>query len=66
MDISDFLNPSPCRAWQELRWAYHCLYRPVIAPLELRAPAPLLDGLRKGYCQYVRLVPVGADHGGQS
>lgn len=57
VDISDFLNPAPCRAWQDLRWAYHWLYRPWIAPLGLRAPGPLLDGLRKGYRQYRRLVP---------
>ena len=49
VDISDFLNPEPCRAWQDLRWAYHVLYRPLIAPLGLRAPAPLLDGVRRGY-----------------
>jgi hypothetical protein len=57
VDISDFLNPEPCRAWQDLRWAYHWLYRPWIAPLGLRAPGPRLDGLRKGYRQYRRLVP---------
>jgi hypothetical protein len=47
VDISDFLNPEPCRAWQDLRWAYHVFYRPLIAPLGLRAPAPLLDGVRR-------------------
>ncbi|MFN5192914.1 MAG: serine/threonine protein kinase [Cyanobacteriota bacterium] len=57
VDISDFLNPAPCRAWQDLRWAYHWLYRPLIAPLALRAPAPLLNGLRKGYRLYRRLAP---------
>ena len=63
VDISDFLNPAPCRAWQDLRWAYHWLYRPVIAPLRLRAPAPLLDGLRKGYRLYRRLMSVSAAPG---
>lgn len=66
VDISDFLNPAPCRAWQDLRWANHWLYRPLIAPLGLRAPAPLFEGLRKGYRLYRHLVPVSADHGGQS
>jgi len=49
VDISDFLNPEPCRAWRDLRWAYHVIYRPLIGPLGLRAPGPLLDGVRKGY-----------------
>jgi hypothetical protein len=49
VDISDFLNPEPCRAWRDLRWAYRTVYQPVIAPLGLRAPAPVLDGLRRGY-----------------
>jgi hypothetical protein len=49
VDISDFLNPEPCRAWRDLRWAYHVFYRPLIGPLGLRAPGPLLDGVRKGY-----------------
>ncbi len=57
VDISDFLNPAPCRAWQDLRWAYRWLYRPLIAPLGLRAPALLLHGLRKLYRQYRRLRP---------
>jgi hypothetical protein len=47
--ISDLLDPAPCRAWQDLRRAQHQLYRPRIAPPGLRAPGPLLDGLREGY-----------------
>lgn len=57
VDISDFLNPTPCRAWQDLRWAYHWLYRPVVAPLGVRVPDSLLNGLRKGYRLHRRLVP---------
>lgn len=49
VDISDFLNPEPCRAWRDLRWAYRTIYQPLIAPLGLRAPGPLLDGVRRGY-----------------
>jgi hypothetical protein len=49
VDISDLLDPAPCRAWQGLRRAQHRLYRPRIAPPGLRAPGPLLDGLRQGY-----------------
>jgi hypothetical protein len=49
VDISDFLNPEPCRAWPDLRWAYRTIYRPLIAPLGLRVPGGLLDGVRRGY-----------------
>ncbi len=54
-DISDFLDPQPCRAWQDLRWAYHTVYRPLIAPLGLRVPGPVLDGVRRSYRLYRRL-----------
>lgn len=65
VDISDFLNPEPCRAWHDLRMAYRLLYRPLIAPLGLRAPGPLLDGVRRGYrlwrrLRKVRLRPPGS------
>ncbi|WP_259722245.1 hypothetical protein [Synechococcus sp. CS-1328] len=56
VDISDFLNPDPCWAWRDRRWAYHRLYRPLIAPLRLRAPAAVLDGVRKGYRLFRRVV----------
>jgi hypothetical protein len=56
LDVSDFLNPVPCRIWRDLRWAYHALYRPLIVPLGLRAPAVLLDGLRRAYRIYRRLT----------
>jgi hypothetical protein len=49
VDISDFLNPEPCRAWGDLRLAYRTIYRPLIAPLRLRIPGAVLDGVRRGY-----------------
>ena len=49
VDISDFLNPEPCRAWGDLRWAYRTIYRPLIAPLRLRVPGAVLNGVRRGY-----------------
>jgi len=52
VDISDFLNPEPCRAWRDLRRAYHLVYRPVIAPLRLRVPTPLLERVRRSYRLY--------------
>ncbi|QPN66530.1 serine/threonine protein kinase [Synechococcus sp. CBW1006] len=62
VDISDFLNPEPCRAWQDLRWAYHRLYRPLIAPLGLQAPGPVLDLVRRSYRLYRRLNSQGRSH----
>ncbi|MDM7938493.1 MAG: serine/threonine protein kinase [Cyanobium sp. CZS 48M] len=59
VDISDFLDPTPCRAWRDLRWAYHVLYRPLIAPTGLRAPGPLLALVRRGYRVFRRLRPAG-------
>ncbi|MFM9104170.1 MAG: serine/threonine protein kinase [Cyanobium sp.] len=58
VDISDFLNPEPCRAWRDLRWAYRTVYRPLIAPLRLRMPGAVLDGVRRGYRQLRRLRKV--------
>lgn len=49
VDISDFLNPQPCRAWQDLRWAYSTFYRPLIGHLRLRVPGSVLDGVRRSY-----------------
>ncbi len=49
VDISDFLNPEPCRAWNDLRLAYRTVYRPLIAPLRLRIPGAVLDGVRRSY-----------------
>jgi hypothetical protein len=49
VDISDFLNPEPCRAWRDVRLAYRMVYRPLIAPLRLRIPGVVLDGVRRGY-----------------
>lgn len=57
VDLSDFLNPQPCCAWQDLRLAYRWIYQPLIAPLGLRLPGPLLDATRRGYRLYRRLVP---------
>lgn len=56
VDISDFLNPEPCRAWQDLRFAYRWLYRPLISPLRLPVPAGLLDATRRCYRLYRRLL----------
>lgn len=62
VDISDFLNPEPCTAWRDVRLAYYLLYRPLIAPLRLRAPARLLNAVRRGYRLVRRLRGRRAEH----
>jgi len=62
VDISDFLNPEPCTAWRDLRLAYVLLYRPLIGPLRLRAPAPLLHGVRKAYRLFRKLRGRRGEH----
>lgn len=61
VDISDFLNPAPCNAWRDLRWAYHRIYGPLIRPLGLPVPGPLLSGVRKGYRLFRRLLRRGVE-----
>lgn len=55
VDISDFLNPDPCRAWRDLCLAYRTIYRPLLAPLRLRVPGMVLDGVRRSYRLFRRL-----------
>jgi hypothetical protein len=52
VDISDFLDLSPCRAWQDLKLAYYWLYRPLISWHHLPVPYWLLDGIRSLYRRY--------------
>jgi hypothetical protein len=49
VDVSDFLNPEPCRAWKDLRLAYRWIYTPLIAPLGVPVPGALLDATRRTY-----------------
>ncbi|ACA99082.1 MULTISPECIES: serine/threonine protein kinase [Cyanophyceae] len=55
VDISDFLKPEPCYAWKDLKRAYYCLYRPLIAGLKLKIPYAFLDQVRTVYRVYRRL-----------
>lgn len=52
VDISDFLDLSPCRAWQDLKRAYYWLYQPLISWHHLPLPYWLLDGIRGSYRYY--------------
>lgn len=56
VDVSDFLKVAPCRAWQDVKWAYWWVYRPVFLPLRLRIPYFLLDWVRSGYRLFRRLT----------
>lgn len=52
VDISDFLNAEPCRAWEDVKRAYRWVYRPIVRPLRSRVPYFLLDGVRTAYRLY--------------
>lgn len=55
VDVSDFLNSQPCRAWQDVKRAYWWIYRPFFLPLGLPIPYVLLDWVRAGYRLFRRL-----------
>ncbi|MBD2108006.1 serine/threonine protein kinase [Nodosilinea sp. FACHB-13] len=59
VDVSDFLNTAPDRAWQDVKRAYWWIYRPFFRPLGLRMPYVMLDWVRVGYRLFRRLVGVG-------
>lgn len=56
VDVSDFLEREYCSKWDSLKRAYFWLYRPLVAPLRLRVPYFVLDGVRKSYRLYCRLT----------
>lgn len=59
VDVSDFLNAAPDRAWRDVKWAYWWIYRPFFRPLRLRIPYVLLDWVRTGYRLFRQLLGVG-------
>lgn len=52
VDVSDFLNSSPCWAWKDLKKAYYWLYLPFFSWLRLSVPYWFLDLIRSGYRLY--------------
>lgn len=56
VDVSDFLNSQPCRAWQDVKCAYWWVYRPFVLPLGLPIPYVFLDWVRAGYRLLRRLL----------
>ncbi|MGB6014893.1 MAG: serine/threonine protein kinase [Nodosilinea sp.] len=59
VDVSDFLNTQPCRAWQDVKRPYWWIYRPFLRPLGLPIPYALLDWVRAGYRLFRRLLGGG-------
>ena len=49
VDVSDFLEEEECTRWNDLKRAYHLLYRPLLRPLRLRVPLALLNAVRRGH-----------------
>lgn len=56
VDVSDFLKPEMCHAWQDLKRAYYILYRPLSSRLPLRLPYAILDGIRGAYRIYRQMT----------
>ncbi|NCJ05993.1 serine/threonine protein kinase [Synechococcales cyanobacterium C] len=52
VDISDFLNPEPCHAWDDVKRGYYWLYRPLLLGHSMRIPALVLDQVRALYRCY--------------
>lgn len=51
VDISDFLHEEVDTAWDDLKWAYRWIYRPIFSWSGLRVPLGLLDWVRAFYHQ---------------
>ena len=56
VDVSDFLNPDDCFAWDDLKRAYYWAYRPLFSWARVRIPYTYLDALRTGYRIYRRHI----------
>ncbi|MGF1540968.1 MAG: serine/threonine protein kinase [Pleurocapsa sp.] len=56
VDISDFLNPLPCRAWEDLKQAYYLLYLSLFSWHQLSVPYWMLDLVRNGYRLYRQIL----------
>ena len=56
VDISDFLDSSPCRAWKDLKKAYYWLYLPFFSWHRLAIPYCVLDRVRSIYRLYRHIL----------
>jgi len=57
VDVSDFLEDEECGKWEDLKTAYHRVYRPLLMPLRLRVPYAVLDLVRAAYRLFRRPAP---------
>lgn len=55
VDVSDFLDSSPCWAWQDLKKAYNWFYKLLLSWHSLPLPYVFLDGIRTVY-RYYRFI----------
>jgi hypothetical protein len=58
VDVSDFLNSSPCWAWRDLKKAYYWLYQPLFSWHRLNVSYQILDLVRGSYRFYRSLTKV--------
>ncbi|MCC0179040.1 serine/threonine protein kinase [Waterburya agarophytonicola K14] len=56
VDISDFLDSSPCWAWKDLNKAYYWIYQPLLSWHPLPLPYSILDGVRAIYRVYRKTI----------
>jgi len=49
VDVSDFYKLGLCRKWDDLKKAYHLIYRPFLYKYHPPVPFYLVDTVRKGY-----------------
>jgi len=52
VDVSDFLKPETCTAWEDLKRGYYWIYRPLFSWLGVRVPYRALDLIRILYRSY--------------
>lgn len=65
VDISDFLDSSPCRAWKDLKKAYYWLYLPFFSWHRSPVPYFFLDGIRSIYRYYRQVLSAIANLSGK-
>ena len=61
VDVSDFLDSSPCWTWKDLKKAYYWLYRPLFSWQRLPIPYWILDRIRSSYRFYRYILSAVAD-----
>ncbi|MEH7414179.1 serine/threonine protein kinase [Neobacillus drentensis] len=49
VDVSDFYKQGYCQKWDDLKKAYHKIYRPFLFKYHPPIPFTFVDGIRKGY-----------------